>query len=342
MHRGSPAEQSRRLSIVEQHPELAASIQSALEAAHSLILRTRRIRVRAARIRSTTDQPSAGTNRLRHAYTSVMLGLAFSWGMVAATTIGFVIVALGLPIWVGRADPKLGRACAWTMVLGLGLTLALQALTDVPRPGATNSWLPAPPLGSFPSGHAVLMGIALAVTAFHHRSTALLMAPLAAVVAWSRVELGHHHAVDVWAGASIGLGLGWAAAGLSYAPRTDPWRLRWLLWPQLGFVVAITLVAYTGALSGQPWLALPGTDKVLHFLLFGALAFGTHFALRGRRWLGVPLAVAVPLLGALAEELVQATSPHRTADPIDLLADLLGMLLFWRLAERVSRRGQSR
>jgi len=266
-----------------------------------------------------------------------MQGAPFDWTMVIATTLGFVIVALALPIWVGRADPKLGRGCAWAMVLGLAATLGLQALTDIPRPFHADPLLPAPPLGSFPSGHVVLMGIALAVTAAHHRRTALVMLPLAAVVAFSRVALGHHHPVDVYAGASIGLGLGWAAAGLSHTPRDDPWRWRWLLWPQLGFVVAITLVAYTGALSGAPWLSLPGTDKVLHFFLFGALAFGTHLALRGRTWRGIPLAVALPLLGGFAEELVQATSPFRTADPIDLLADLLGLVLFWRLAVWVSR-----
>lgn len=267
-----------------------------------------------------------------------MHGGLFIWLMVAATTVGFGIVAIGLPIWIGRADPKLGRACMWTMVLGLGLTLGLQALTDLPRPVQPDGILPAPPLGSFPSGHAVLLAIAVAVAAAHRRAVALCVLPLAVVVGYSRVALGHHHPVDVWAGAAIGLGLGWAAAGLCHTPRSDRWRWRWLLWPQLGFVVAITMAAYTGAFASQPWLALPGMDKVLHFLLFGALAFGTHFLFRGRRWRRVPFAVALPLLGALAEELVQATSPHRTADPIDLLADLLGLLLFWRVAEWVSRR----
>ena len=266
-----------------------------------------------------------------------MQGGPFDWAMVVATTLGFVIVAVALPVWVGRADPKLGRSCAWAMVLGLAATLGLQALTDIPRPVLPTPLLPAPPLGSFPSGHVVLMGIALAVTAAHHRRTALVMLPLAILVAYSRVALGHHHRVDVFAGAAIGLGLGWAAAGLSHTPRSDPWRWRWLLWPQLGFVIAITLVAYTGALSGAPWLSLPGTDKVLHVLLFGALAFGTHLALRGRTWRGLPLAVALPLLAALAEELLQSTSQHRTADAIDLLADLVGLVVFWRLAAWISR-----
>lgn len=272
-----------------------------------------------------------------------MLEGPYGLAMIAATTVGFALLAFGMPIWVGRSDPRLGRACAWAMVLGLGATLGLQLLTDIPRPGSTSALLPAPPFGSFPSGHAVLVALALAVTFAHHRGAAICMLPLAVLVGYSRVELGHHHAVDVWAGTAIGLGLGVAAAGLTHSSRNDPWRWRWLLWPQLGLVVAATLVAYTGAFSGSngAWLSIPGTDKVLHFLMFGALAFGTHFACRGRRWRGVPLAVAIPLAGGFIEELIQGTSPHRTADPIDLLADLLGLLLFWRIAERITRRDQA-
>ncbi len=189
----------------------------------------------------------------------------------------------------------------------------------------------------------MLIGIALAITFAHHRGAAVCMIPLAVVVGYSRVELGHHHGVDVWAGTAIGLGLGIAAAGLNNSPRTDPWRWRWLLWPQLGLVVAATLVAYTGAFSGSntAWLSIPGTDKALHFLMFGALAFGTHFACRGRRWRSIPWAVALPLAGAVAEEFLQSTSPHRTADPVDLLADLLGLLLFWKIAERITKRSEA-
>jgi len=272
-----------------------------------------------------------------------MLEGPYALAMIAATTVGFALLAIGMPIWVGRCDPRLGRACAWAMVLGLGMTLGLQVLTDLPRPGSTSVFLPAPPFGSFPSGHAVLIATAIAVTCAHHRGAAICMLPLAIVVGYSRVELGHHHGVDVWAGAAVGLGLGIAAVGFANTSRTDPWRWRWLLWPQLGLVVAATLVAYTGAFSGSnvPWLGVPGMDKVLHFLMFGALAFGTHFACRGRRFRGVPWAVAIPLAGGFVEELLQATSPHRTADPIDLLADLLGLLLFWKIAERMTNREQA-
>ena len=52
------------------------------------------------------------------------------------------------------------------------------------------------------------------------------------------------------------------------------------------------------------------------------------------RW-GIPLAIMVPLTFALAEEMVQSLSPVRTASLIDLSADLLGMICFWWLSQRL-------
>ncbi|MCX4241813.1 VanZ family protein [Paraliomyxa miuraensis] len=138
----------------------------------------------------------------------------------------------------------------------------------------------------------------------------------------------------------------------SRTERHDPWRWRWLLWPQLGLVLAITVAAYAGALGGGrlPWLRTPGVDKALHFLLFGLVALCMHFATRGRTIgttigrasLRIPLAVGLPMVGALAEELAQAWSPHRTADPLDLLADLLGMVLFSWIGRRLTSGGLAR
>ena len=74
--------------------------------------------------------------------------------------------------------------------------------------------------------------------------------------------------------------------------------------------------------------------------MFGLLAFGAHFATRGRQLrvgrLRLPVAVLLPLAGAMLEEGLQSLSPHRTADIFDLLADLGGMLLFWRLGCRIT------
>ena len=80
---------------------------------------------------------------------------------------------------------------------------------------------------------------------------------------------------------------------------------------------------------------------MLHFLLFGLIAFWLNLWTRGRmvhvnlrrRWLTLaPVAVLVPMVFALSEELMQAFSPLRTASVADLGADLAGLLFFWGLS----------
>lgn len=267
--------------------------------------------------------------------------------MVVSTTVVFVALLLLVPRWLQQQREGLGRVAWIALGLGLALSLGLQFLSNRPRPEVFSALLPAPALPSFPSGHAVAVTTLWAMVAFvRPRFAAVLTTPVVLVLL-SRVALGHHHVSDVVGGVLLGAGLGVAAAGIGSTPRDDPWRLRWLLWPQIGLVACITLVAYTGAFSGGRalWASIPNADKVLHFLLFGMVAFGAHFATRGRslsfRGIKVPWAVLLPLSAALVEELMQAASPHRTADPIDLLADLLGLLSFAWLARRLSNKREA-
>ncbi len=263
--------------------------------------------------------------------------------MLAASTAGLLALAVGGPGWLRRRDRALGRACVLALLVGLGLSLALQLLCQRPRPAPVHVLLPVPPLPSFPSGHAVLVATAAVMIGWLRPRRLLVLGPVALLVALSRVHLGHHHPSDVAGGLLIGVGLGLGAAGLARSTPGDPWRWRWLLWPQLGLVLAISLVAYTGLFSrgNLPWLRWPGMDKALHLLLSGLLALWTHYATRGRALgrgpLRLPLAVVLPLLGGLGDEIMQAASPHRTADPGDLLADLIGTLLFWRVGVALTR-----
>ena len=134
-----------------------------------------------------------------------------------------------------------------------------------------------------------------------------------------------------------------ALVTLRRSPRSDPWRWRVLLWPQITFVLFVLALAYDGtfATGRVTELLAHGGDKAGHLILFGLLALGTHFATRGRSLdlgrLRLPLAVLLPLAFATVEEALQALSPNRTADPIDLLCDLVGMVLFWRLGVRLTR-----
>jgi hypothetical protein len=65
----------------------------------------------------------------------------------------------------------------------------------------------------------------------------------------------------------------------------------------------------------------PGTDKLVHALLFAAVAFTGRFAGVPVRWLAALLAAH-----AVVSELVQALLlPGRSGDPRDVFADLVGV-----------------
>lgn len=158
---------------------------------------------------------------------------------------------------------------------------------------------------------------------------ALLFAGLIGV---SRVYLGHHYPSDVVASAVLGSAMGAASTGILGRSPAD-WR--WLLWPQLALVVIVTHIAYLGFLPLY-LLRWPMSDKVLHFLLFGAVVFWLNMWLNGRvfqagRW-AVPLALLLPLTIAVLEEGAQNFSPLRTADITDLVSDVAGMLFFLALS----------
>lgn len=93
--------------------------------------------------------------------------------------------------------------------------------------------------------------------------------------------------------------------------------------------------------------AVPGGDKVGHFLLMGLLSFLVNVSLGcrvvgvgGRRLLLGSLLVAAAVA---AEEFSQFFLRHRSFDPLDLLSDFLGIWLFGRAALHLrARRGRIR
>jgi len=87
--------------------------------------------------------------------------------------------------------------------------------------------------------------------------------------------------------------------------------------------------------SGVP-SSPPGTDKVVHTLLFALLAFTGLYA-RIRHVL-----VALVVYAGVSEVLQQLITPlHRSGDVLDALVDVLGIGLGWAIAAaiRSSRRG---
>lgn len=98
-------------------------------------------------------------------------------------------------------------------------------------------------------------------------------------------------------------------------------------------VVAISLVVLFAPSSATP-PAAPGVDKLVHVALFAALAMTGRLGGLARPGLAAAL-----VSYAVASEVLQGVLPiGRSADPLDALLDVLGVLLGLLFADRVRSR----
>lgn len=254
-------------------------------------------------------------------------------GVFPALGVGFIVA--------GRR--RLGVAILLALGVSLVWVLAFQYLVWRPRPVEVRLVWPQPNFPSYPSGHAAATFAVALVLGLTFKKPWVWIAALgaAALTALSRVYLGFHYPSDVLGGSILGAGVGAAIYGvmLEAGPGKSVWR--WLVWPQIALVLLATQIAYLGILPLR-LLRWPFSDKVLHFLLFGAVVFWLNFWLNGRsmrlgNW-SVALAFIVPFSVALVEELLQSLSPLRTTDWTDLACDLAGMLLFLWLSRCILAR----
>jgi undecaprenyl-diphosphatase len=124
---------------------------------------------------------------------------------------------LALPLLYGAAGVRPAIVMALTGALGIALYTLLKHLFVRERPFITHTAIDpaAAPLDrySFPSGHT-LHAVSFAWQASaHFPELGLLLLPLAALIAGSRVVLGLHYPSDVLAGAALGAAL--AELGMS-------------------------------------------------------------------------------------------------------------------------------
>jgi undecaprenyl-diphosphatase len=271
------------------------------------------------------------------------------WLMIGLTTVGFALLPLvGYLLWKWGHRARwrqVGAAILWALAGSAVLTFLFYYLAMRPRPelvwpGELRLLLPTPPLPALPSGHAAA-AFATATVLFlgvRRRWVSTLAVVGALAISYSRIYLGHHYPSDLFAGAVFGMAVGAAAYGLLLLEGNLYERVRWLLWPQVGLVIVMTQMAYLDVLPTR-LLLWPYADKVIHALFFGAVVFWLTMwwperRVRVGRW-ALPLAIVLPITLALAEEIVQAFSPLRTGDLVDLSADLLGMITFWWLSRRL-------
>ncbi|MEZ4623014.1 MAG: VanZ family protein [Caldilineaceae bacterium] len=271
------------------------------------------------------------------------------WVMVGLTTVGFVVLPLlGYTMWRrGRDDRtrQVGVAILWALAGSALLTLLFYYLALRPRPeffypNEIRLLLPTPPFPAFPSGHAAaaFATATVLIMAMRRWWVSVLAIAAALAISYSRIYLGHHYPSDLFAGAVFGVAVGAAVYGLLLLEGTLQERVRWLLWPQISLVIVMTQMAYLDSLP-KSLLAWPHADKVIHALFFGAVVFWLTMWWPERRvqvgrW-ALPLAIVLPITLALGEEIVQAFSPLRTGDLLDLSADLAGMVAFWWLSRRL-------
>jgi undecaprenyl-diphosphatase len=129
------------------------------------------------------------------------------------------VLLVALPLVYGSSAIRPVLAMAATLVAGHLLYARLKSTLVRERPFIRHAGiqLAMAPLDrySFPSGHTLhAVAFAWQASAFDH-ALAWVLAPLAALIALSRVALGLHYPTDVLAGAALGALL--AACGLALA-----------------------------------------------------------------------------------------------------------------------------
>ncbi|AFY35063.1 hypothetical protein Cal7507_4703 [Calothrix sp. PCC 7507] len=114
---------------------------------------------------------------------------------------------------------------------------------------------------------------------------------------------------------------------------------RWVLafWLYFGILMSISLSAYLKIIPTE-LSQFPHYDTVLHFLLLGIAAYLSHLALNKRKIqilnINLPLAPFIVFFFCILDEIIQLLVPYRSADLVDLGADLCGIVLFTWLAEK--------
>lgn len=153
---------------------------------------------------------------LRWAPLTVVFVMLSAWWMKGAA---FVAVGALGDVRSRRQLPVASLVAAVSVGIGSLVVALLKETVDRPRPAHADPGIDTvvgtPGSPSFPSGHTATAFAAAAVVGTFYPRLRWPLYGLAALVGMSRVYLGVHFALDVLAGAilglSIGLGIAWAA-----------------------------------------------------------------------------------------------------------------------------------
>lgn len=264
--------------------------------------------------------------------------------LMASLSMSAYIALPGMGLYLyWRSNRQLGMTVLFAVFAVVILTLLVQLFAQRPRPEDIRLLFSQPQFPAYPSGHAAAAFAAAAVTSLSLPGLRLTfwVFSSAVLISLSRMYLGFHYFSDLFGGAVLGAAVGAAFFGFMMTQSTGARKWRWLLWPQVAVVIILTQMTYLN-LPPNHTFTFEHTDKIMHFLLFGAVAFWLNIWLEGRRKLlfrrNIPIAILLPFTIAIVEETLQFFSPYRTLSAADLLSDLTGMLFFWWLSEKLLTR----
>jgi membrane-associated phospholipid phosphatase len=148
---------------------------------------------------------------------------------LSAVYLVFAAALIALLVWLRRDGLRTCVAAALGAMLAVGLTAAIGAFWDRPRPFVADHFTPLishAADASFPSDHLAALGAVTICVWLTSRRLGIVTATIAAVVAFARVFVGVHYVSDVTAGFVLGLlcgGLTWWFTSLapSVFERTD-------------------------------------------------------------------------------------------------------------------------
>jgi len=83
---------------------------------------------------------------------------------------------------------------------------------------------------------------------------------------------------------------------------------------------------------------IPYGDKIGHIVLYGFMAFILNYGLGGKKWFKQQIGSLLVLVFSVVEEISQLYLPSRSFDFADIVASVIGIILFTVLFQSIDKR----
>lgn len=82
---------------------------------------------------------------------------------------------------------------------------------------------------------------------------------------------------------------------------------------------------------------IPYGDKIGHIVLYGIMAFLLNYGFEGEKWFKIQIGSIIVLVFSILEEISQAYFPSRSFDLSDIMASIVGIIIFTFLFQHLKR-----